>query len=86
MRCFLIVVVVGLFFTVYADDDVCPMDAPSASCEQPAKTPTKEKNSPAAKSDIWVCPMHADVTSNKEGSCSKCGMKLVKKERPNKKK
>jgi Heavy metal binding domain len=27
----------------------------------------------------YVCPMHPDVTSDKEGKCSKCGMDLVKK-------
>jgi len=24
----------------------------------------------------YVCPMHADVTSDKPGKCSKCGMNL----------
>ena len=27
----------------------------------------------------YVCPMHPEVTSDKEGKCSKCGMALVKK-------
>jgi len=27
----------------------------------------------------YSCPMHPDVTSNKAGKCSKCGMALVKK-------
>lgn len=27
----------------------------------------------------YVCPMHADVTSNKRGSCHKCKMAYVKK-------
>lgn len=27
----------------------------------------------------YVCPMHADVTSDKPGKCTKCGMDLVKK-------
>jgi hypothetical protein len=26
----------------------------------------------------YICPMHADVTSDKPGKCSKCGMDLVK--------
>ncbi|WP_462244418.1 heavy metal-binding domain-containing protein [Ferruginibacter sp.] len=26
----------------------------------------------------FVCPMHADVTSDKPGKCSKCGMDLTK--------
>ena len=28
----------------------------------------------------YVCPMHADVTSDKPGSCPECGMALVKKD------
>jgi periplasmic mercuric ion binding protein len=30
----------------------------------------------AAKA-VYTCPMHADVTSDKEGKCSKCGMSLT---------
>lgn len=30
----------------------------------------------------YVCPMHADVTSKKRGTCPKCKMKLVKKPVP----
>jgi hypothetical protein len=28
----------------------------------------------------YVCPMHEDVTSKKQGVCPKCKMKLVKKQ------
>ncbi len=28
---------------------------------------------------MYSCPMHPEVTSNKSGKCSKCGMALVKK-------
>jgi hypothetical protein len=28
----------------------------------------------------YVCPMHPDITSDKPGTCSVCGMDLVKKE------
>ncbi|MBF0478851.1 MAG: efflux RND transporter periplasmic adaptor subunit [Candidatus Omnitrophica bacterium] len=31
--------------------------------------------------DIYYCPMHPNFTSDKPGSCSICGMNLVKKER-----
>jgi Heavy metal binding domain len=31
------------------------------------------------ESAAYVCPMHPDVTSDKAGKCSKCGMALVKK-------
>ena len=27
----------------------------------------------------YVCPMHEDITSKKQGTCPKCKMKLVKK-------
>lgn len=33
------------------------------------------------KSVTYVCSMHPDVTSDKSGKCSKCGMELVKKEK-----
>ena len=28
---------------------------------------------------VYTCPMHPEVTSDKAGKCSKCGMDLVKK-------
>ncbi|MBX2900696.1 MAG: hypothetical protein KF775_13665 [Cyclobacteriaceae bacterium] len=31
------------------------------------------------KATTYVCPMHSDVTSDKPGKCSKCGMELAKK-------
>jgi hypothetical protein len=31
------------------------------------------------ESTLYACPMHPDVTSDKPGKCSKCGMKLEKK-------
>lgn len=30
----------------------------------------------AAEKAVYACPMHPDVTSDKEGKCSKCGMSL----------
>lgn len=45
--------------------------APSNAASQPAQ--------PAAAA-AYVCPMHPDVTSDKPVKCSKCGMKLVKKD------
>lgn len=30
---------------------------------------------------IFTCPMHPEVVSDKAGSCPKCGMVLVKKEK-----
>lgn len=37
----------------------------------------KESNATAAA--LYVCPMHPDVTSDKPGKCSKCGMDLKEK-------
>ncbi len=31
-------------------------------------------------SEVYTCPMHPEVISDKPGSCPKCGMDLVKKE------
>jgi len=33
----------------------------------------------SSNSAAYACPMHPDVTSDKEGKCSKCGMALTKK-------
>ena len=30
---------------------------------------------------LYVCPMHPDVTSDKPGTCPKCGMALVERRR-----
>ena len=51
---------------------------------QPTPAPPKPraaatpKPKPAAAT-IYTCPMHPEVTSDKPGSCPKCGMTLVKK-------
>ena len=41
------------------------------------KMETKKSKKVAAI--IYTCPMHPEVTSDKPGKCSKCGMDLVKK-------
>ena len=47
-------------------------DATPVATSAPASQPTTQKAT-------YVCPMHSDVTSDKPGKCSKCGMDLVKK-------
>ncbi len=41
----------------------------------------KVMNEDKMEATAYVCPMHPDVTSDKAGKCSKCGMALVKKEK-----
>jgi hypothetical protein len=41
------------------------------------KKPTEKKT----EKTTYVCPMHADVVSDKPGKCSKCGMNLVEKKK-----
>lgn len=40
----------------------------------------ERKESTATAAASYVCPMHADVTSDKPGKCSKCGMDLKEKQ------
>jgi len=40
--------------------------------------PTAANTKPAAQAAAYTCPMHPEVTSDKPGSCPKCGMDLVK--------
>lgn len=44
-----------------------------------SKPQTTAKPQPAAQAVVYTCPMHPEVTSDKPGSCPKCGMTLVKK-------
>lgn len=38
--------------------------------------------SQATEKVVYACPMHPEVTSDKPGTCPKCGMDLVKQETP----
>lgn len=41
----------------------------------------EQTNIQATEAAAYACPMHPDVVSNQPGSCSKCGMDLVKQEK-----
>ena len=63
--------------------DEAPMDHSGMQTpETPAthdhsKMPTDPlKVAPAANKPMYVCPMHSDITSDKPGTCSICGMAL----------
>ena len=40
----------------------------------------KRQRSTQAKHNEYSCPMHPQITSDKPGNCSICGMALVKKD------
>src|ERR1035441_10093310 len=53
------------------------MAAPTvATNSAPANTNSVSTSQPAAK-QLYTCPMHPDVVSDKPGQCPKCGMNLV---------
>lgn len=62
--------------------------SPASAAQMPA-LPTKTKPDAdtflatvAAGAEYYVCPMHAEVVSNKPGDCPKCGMHLAKTTKP----
>ena len=56
---------------------VCTILAVSAMAQDQEKKKQKTEKTDKVS---YSCPMHADVTSDKPGKCSKCGMELKKKE------
>jgi Cu(I)/Ag(I) efflux system membrane fusion protein len=51
---------------------------------QTGKSKPPKTDSTAKK--VYTCPMHPEVISDKPGKCPKCGMDLVEKKTPPKKK
>jgi hypothetical protein len=49
----------------------------TGACSNPASKESKEAAKPKGK---YYCTMHPEVTSNKPGTCSKCGMELVERD------
>jgi RND family efflux transporter MFP subunit len=60
---------------------------PQPAAEAPSNEPMRTTTSPSGGShDVYTCPMHPEVVSDKPGDCPKCGMHLVikKQSRTNK--
>jgi hypothetical protein len=53
------------------------MTAPGAATNStPANVDDSSNAKPAAK-QLYTCPMHPEIISDKPGQCPKCGMNLV---------
>ncbi len=52
---------------------------PATDHSQHGSTTTATQPQPATATTVYTCPMHPEVTSDKPGTCPKCGMALVKK-------
>ncbi len=55
------------------------MEMSGKMCTDKMKMMDKKKSTKKMASMDYSCPMHPEVTSDKPGKCSKCGMDLVKK-------
>lgn len=65
-----IIIALGLLVAAAAAVVYFPRESLASAEEAPAQSQGAE---------VWFCPMHAHVTSDHEGSCPICGMKLVKR-------
>jgi hypothetical protein len=61
------VIVVGFLTLMFAPD----------SLSQAAQKKAVEMSESKEAKNIYLCPMHPEVTSDKPGKCPKCGMELV---------
>lgn len=66
--------------------DKCKAGEEKACCNKDKTTADKTIDSVSVKeidekatTAMYVCPMHKDITSDKPGKCSKCGMELEKR-------
>jgi hypothetical protein len=65
--------------------DKCKVGEEKACCNKDKTTADKTTDSVSVKETsekattaMYACPMHKDITSDKPGKCSKCGMELEK--------
>jgi len=56
------------------DSTACNKEDKKKCCKEDAA-----KKSTETTSGKYVCPMHSNITSDKPGNCSECGMKLEQK-------
>jgi hypothetical protein len=64
------------------EGDCMDMNGKMGKCSmmnKATKKTTEKKVEKKDKSVTYTCPIHSDVTSDKPGKCSKCGMALEKK-------
>jgi Heavy metal binding domain len=54
------------------------------SAQKTGKAPTNESSPSVSNNEdeFYICPMHADVTSDSPGQCPKCGMTMIRTKRP----
>ena len=53
--------------------------SPGPSQTSPAETPHEHQHEANPSAEVYTCPMHPEVLSDKAGECPKCGMDLVLK-------
>ena len=56
----------------------CTRDPVSSTAASSAAAPASHGANQQATAAIYRCPMHANVTSNRPGKCTECGMNLEK--------
>jgi hypothetical protein len=61
------------------DQSMPGMEMPSQS-QSPTVTAPQVKPAEQVAQDVYTCPMHPEVVSDKPSKCPKCGMNLEKKQ------